>query len=123
MHGRGIDVLVAVGAEDRRRAHDFRPPSPEKPTKEPKAEWIQSMKAKMGTEDSRARYGLRKQPSVLARARTSVRLLNNPQPILGGELAPRRRGITALLHYSCGNTLLERPTNVSTTSRRVDRGT
>ena len=33
-----------------------------------------------------------KQTPDLARARTSVRLLDNPQPILGGELAPRRLG-------------------------------
>jgi len=25
---RGLEVLVAVGAEDRRRVHDFRPPAP-----------------------------------------------------------------------------------------------
>ena len=33
-----------------------------------------------------------KQPSDLARTRTSVRLLHDPQPILGGELAPGRLG-------------------------------
>ena len=31
------------------------------PAKEPKADWIKSMKEKMETEESRVRYGLRKQ--------------------------------------------------------------
>ncbi|MGH6945009.1 MAG: IS5/IS1182 family transposase, partial [Geminicoccaceae bacterium] len=35
----GIEVLVATGAEGRRRRHDFRPTKTEAPTKEPKADW------------------------------------------------------------------------------------
>ena len=58
---RGLEVLVAVGTEDRRRRHDFRPPAPEKPAREPKAEWPERMRARMATEESRARWRLRKQ--------------------------------------------------------------
>lgn len=59
--GRGLEVLVAVGAGDRRRRHDFRPVAPEKPVSEPKAEWLRRMRDKMATEESRAYYRLRKQ--------------------------------------------------------------
>ena len=58
---RGLGVLVAVGAEDRRRAHDFRPPPAERPAREPKAEWPGRMRARMATDESRARWRLRKQ--------------------------------------------------------------
>ena len=58
---RGLEVLVAVGTEDRRREHDFRPPAPDKPVKEPKADWRKRMQQKMATEESRAHYRLRKQ--------------------------------------------------------------
>ena len=50
-----------VGAEDRRRAHDFRPPAEGKAPKDPKAEWLKRMKEKMETEENRALYRLRKQ--------------------------------------------------------------
>ena len=40
---RGLEVPVAVGTEDRRRQHDFRPGKPEKPVKEPKADWLKRM--------------------------------------------------------------------------------
>ena len=58
---RGLEVLVAVGTEDRRREHDFRPPASDKPVKEPKADWRKRLQAKMATEESRAHYRLRKQ--------------------------------------------------------------
>ena len=61
LEGRGLEVLAAVVGEDRRRAHDFRPETPAKPAKEPKADWIKSMRKKLETESGRARYGLRKQ--------------------------------------------------------------
>ena len=61
LQSRGLEVLVAVAGEDRRRAHDFRPPRPQKPPREPKADWIKSMQAKLETEAGRTRYGLRKQ--------------------------------------------------------------
>ena len=59
--GRGLEVLVAVGAGDRRRKHDFRPAVPEKPVSEPKTEWLRRMRDKMATEEGRAYYRLRKQ--------------------------------------------------------------
>ena len=58
---RGLEVLVAVGTEGRRRARGFRPPAPERPAREPKAEWPGRMRARMATEESRARCRLRKQ--------------------------------------------------------------
>ncbi len=58
---RKLEVLVAVGAGDRRRKHDFRPAVPEKPVSEPKTEWPRRMRDKMATEESRAYYRLRKQ--------------------------------------------------------------
>ena len=61
LSGRGIDVLVAVGSEDRRREHDFRPAMEPKPEKVLKAPWLQEMKAKMALDESRAVYRLRKQ--------------------------------------------------------------
>jgi transposase len=61
LESRGLEVLVAVGTEDRRRAHDFRPPAPEKPVKEPQADWLKRMREKMSTDESRAHYRLRKQ--------------------------------------------------------------
>ena len=57
----GIDVLVAVGAEDRRRQHDFRPEVPSKPERELKAPWIVQMKEKMALEENRSVYRRRKQ--------------------------------------------------------------
>lgn len=56
-----IDVLVAVGTGDKRRLHDFRPKKEQTPEKEPKAEWLKDMKAKMQEEDNRKAYRLRKQ--------------------------------------------------------------
>ena len=62
LEGRGQEVLVAVCGEDRRRAHDFRPPPEEPPAAapEPKADWMKAMKEKLDTESGRALYGLRK---------------------------------------------------------------
>ena len=47
LEGRGVEVLVATGAEGQRRRHDFRPEPPPKPAKEPRAEWIKAMREKM----------------------------------------------------------------------------
>ena len=44
--GRGVELLVATGAEGQRRRHDFRPEPPQQP-KEPQADWIKSMQEKM----------------------------------------------------------------------------
>lgn len=61
LEDRGVDVLVSTGKEDRRRRHDFRPETPEKPQKEPVSEWVLKMREKMARDDNRERYGLRKQ--------------------------------------------------------------
>ena len=61
LENRGLEVLVAVGTEDRRREHDFRPEQPEKPVKEPKADWLKRMQEKMESDENRAHYRLRKQ--------------------------------------------------------------
>ena len=57
----GIDALVATGAAGCRRRHDFRPAEAEAPAKEPKAEWLQVMAAKLASEEGRALYRLRQQ--------------------------------------------------------------
>lgn len=58
---RGIDALVATAAEGRGRRHDFRPARTGAPAKEPKAEWLQAMAAKLESETGRALYKLRQQ--------------------------------------------------------------
>ena len=63
LEARGVDVLVATGAEGRRRRrHDFRPAEQEtKPKPEPKAEWLKKMHEKLGQEENKAVYRLRQQ--------------------------------------------------------------
>lgn len=61
LENRGLEVLVAVGTEDRRRQHDFRPEVPRKPVKEPKVDWLKCMQEKMAADGSRTHYRLRKQ--------------------------------------------------------------
>ncbi len=58
---RGIAVLVATGAEGRRRTHDFRPAKAQAPPKEPKAAWLKAMAAKLESAEGRALYRLRQQ--------------------------------------------------------------
>ncbi len=57
----GIEALVSIAAEGHRRRHDFRPAKAEAPAKEPKAEWLQVMAAKLASEEGRALYRLRQQ--------------------------------------------------------------
>ena len=59
--GRGVEVLVATGAEGQRRRHDFRPEPPEQLAKEPQADWIKLMQEKMALPEHRAHYRLRQQ--------------------------------------------------------------
>ena len=59
--GRGVEVLVATGAEGQRRRHDFRPEPPEQLAKAPQADWIKSMQEKMARPEHRAHYRLRQQ--------------------------------------------------------------
>ena len=55
----GIEALVATGAAGRRRRHDFRPAKGGAPPKEPQAEWLKAMAAKLASEPGRALYRLR----------------------------------------------------------------
>lgn len=57
----GIEALVATGAEGRRRTHDLRPAKAEAAAKQPKAEWLQAMAAKLASDEGRALYKLRQQ--------------------------------------------------------------
>ncbi len=59
--GINIEVLVATGAGGRRRRHDFRPARAGAAPKEPKAEWLRSMAAKLASDEGRALYKLRQQ--------------------------------------------------------------
>ena len=58
-----IEVLVATGAGGRRRRHDFRPVKAGPAPKEPKADWLRAMAAKLAGEQARALYKLRQQSS------------------------------------------------------------
>ncbi len=60
LEGRGVEVLVATGAEGGRRRHDFRPEPPPKPAKEPRAEWIKAMRERMELPENRAHCRLRR---------------------------------------------------------------
>ena len=61
LEGRGMEVLVATGTEGRRRRHDFRPePAEEPPPKEPKTEWLKTMRERLERPENRERYRLRK---------------------------------------------------------------
>jgi transposase len=57
---RGIDVLVAIGAETGQRTYDFRPPKEPRPPPETQAQWRKDMKAKLETEAGKAKYRKRK---------------------------------------------------------------
>ncbi len=61
LEGRGVEVLVATGAEGQRRRHDFRPEPPPKPAKEPRADWIKAMQERMELPENRAHCRLRRQ--------------------------------------------------------------
>ncbi len=52
---------MATGAQGGQRQYDFRPPKDAKLPKEPKAEWLIAMKAKLESEAGREKYRLRKQ--------------------------------------------------------------
>ncbi len=58
---RGIEALVATGAQGRRRRHDFRPAKGQAPPKEPKADWLKAMAGKLESAEGRALYKLRQQ--------------------------------------------------------------
>ena len=61
LEARGVEVLVATGAQGWRRRHDFRPEPPHKPAKEPWADWFQAMGKKMELARNKTHYRLRQQ--------------------------------------------------------------
>ena len=61
VRGRPMEVLVAVGTEDRRRRYDFRPPAAPKAQAKTVQPWIEAMRAKLDSDAGRAQYRLRKQ--------------------------------------------------------------
>lgn len=61
LSSRGMEVLVAVASEDRRRNWDFRPRGAPKPDRPVKAPWPQDMDGKMRRPENRKLYRLRKQ--------------------------------------------------------------
>ncbi len=57
----GIEALVATATQGRRRSHDFRPARTRAAPREPKADWLKAMAAKLESADGRALYRLRQQ--------------------------------------------------------------
>ena len=61
LQDRGVEVLVATGAEGRRRHHDFRPePEPRTPPTI-RSEWMLAMRKRLEQPEMQAKYRLRKQ--------------------------------------------------------------
>ena len=58
---RGIEPLVAIARTQPQRPYDFRPPPDPKPERQIKEPWRIEMKAKLETEDGKAKYKKRKQ--------------------------------------------------------------
>ena len=56
-----MEVLVAIGREGRQRPYDFRPPRAPSERKTSLSAWQESMRARMATQEARAKYRLRQQ--------------------------------------------------------------
>lgn len=61
LQAHGIEPLVAIGRTQPHRPYDFRPPPQPKPPQAVKEPWRIAMKAKLETENAKARYQKRKQ--------------------------------------------------------------
>ena len=61
LEAKGIEVLVAIPGQHRRRLHDLRPTPPENKLREIQAEWMKKMLAAQKTEAGKNKYRLRKQ--------------------------------------------------------------
>lgn len=61
LEGREMEVLVAMGREGRQRPYDFRPPKARSERKVSLSAWQESMRARMETDEARAKYRLRQQ--------------------------------------------------------------
>ena len=58
LEARGVEVLVAVGAQGVQRRHDFRPQPLHKSAKEPRADWLQAMGKKTEPAQNQTHYRL-----------------------------------------------------------------
>ena len=63
---------MSTSAEGRRRTHDFRPVKALPAAKEPKADWLKAMAEKLASEEGRALYKRRRQPSSRSSACKAV---------------------------------------------------
>lgn len=61
LQARKIEPLVAIAKTQPHRPYDFRPPPASKPSRRITEPWRLAMKAKLETEDGKARYNKRKQ--------------------------------------------------------------
>lgn len=61
VRGRKIDVLVATGAEGRRRRHDLRPQPPPRKPRQVRSQFLLDMRERLKSEAGRALYKLRQQ--------------------------------------------------------------
>jgi Transposase DDE domain len=61
LEARNIEPLVAIARTQSHRPYDFRPPPEPKPERRIAEPWRIAMKAKLETEDGKARYKKRKQ--------------------------------------------------------------
>ena len=61
LQGKGIEALIATGAEGRQRPYDFRPPKEAKPPPARRAPWLEHMQSLLESDVGRALYRLRQQ--------------------------------------------------------------
>ena len=61
LEARGMQMLVAIGAQGRQRRYDFRPPKSSNAAPRALSEWAQAMRDKLDSEWGRATYRLRQQ--------------------------------------------------------------
>ena len=97
---RGMEVLVAVGSEDRRCQNDLRPVTEPKPEAELKAPWLVQMREKMALDGNRAMYRLRK-PTVEPVFGVIKQAMGFRQFLLRGEEKVAGEWELLLLAYNC----------------------
>ncbi len=61
LEARGIEPLVAIGRTQSHRPYDFRPPPAAKTPRQVKEPWRMAMRAKLETDDAKAKYKRRKE--------------------------------------------------------------
>ena len=98
-----VEPLVAIGRTQPHRRYDFRPPPPAKPSRWIKEPWRLAMKAKLKSDDGKARYKMRKQTvePVFGIPKCS-RLHTLPPPRLGqrsNRVEPRYPSLQLQAHH------------------------